>query len=464
MKFILIFFITLVSTAQQKPNVIVISVDDMNDWLGCLGNFQAKTPNIDRLAKSGVLFTNAHVAAPVCNPSRVSFYTGLYPDNTGVYENGTVFRKVLPKAITLPICFKQNGYKTFGGGKTFHDVSIHHDSQSFQNYFWWHPKGSKGSPNHGSPYSVEPDPEPVKRPMTQITKLTKRNFDWAIIDRPETDWPDVKVTDWAIDFLSGNHKKEFFLNIGIFRPHIPWYNPKKYYDMYPLESIKLPQVKANDLEDLGHSAQKLALTKSSKHNKVKSFREWKGFVRAYLASISFADEQVGRILNALKSSKYAENTIIVFWSDHGYHLGEKEHWHKRTLWRRSTRVPMIIKVPGRKPGICQQAVNTLDIYPTLVEACKLSNPPILDGTSLMPWIKSPQKIKMIPSITTYLPGNYAVSSLSHRYISYKSGEEEFYDIKKDPNEWHNLIANPDYEESIRTHREWKNNFNSKKKR
>ena len=231
--------------AAPRPNVLFIAVDDWNDWVGCLGHAQAKTPNVDRLAKRGLLFTNAHCVSPVCNPSRVALMTGLRPGTTGVYENGAVMRKVAPGVVTIPQHFRKHGYVAHGGGKIFHDVTPHYDPHSFNKYYWWHPRGALGSARHGSPYSVEPDPEPVKRPARRITSLTKRNFDWAAIDRPETDWPDGKVADWAAGFLAKKHEQPFFLAVGLFRPHVPWYNPRKFVKRFPLEKIKLPLVKEN---------------------------------------------------------------------------------------------------------------------------------------------------------------------------------------------------------------------------
>ena len=215
LSFVLIFHLT---GDVKKPNVLIISVDDMNDWVGCMGHQQALTPNIDRLAEEGMLFLDAHVAAPVCNPSRVSFYTGLHPFNSKVYENGDHMRVKNPDVITMPQYFRSHGYKADAGGKTFHDVSSHHDVMSFDSYYWWHPSGEKGSPNHGSPYSVEPDPEPIPRPHAGIAKFTKRNFDWASLDendRPLTHWPDYKVASWACDYLKKDHDKPFFLNVGL---------------------------------------------------------------------------------------------------------------------------------------------------------------------------------------------------------------------------------------------------------
>jgi len=434
--------------ADRRPNVLFIAVDDWNDWVGCMGHEQAKTPNVDRLAQRGVLFTNAHCTAPVCNPSRVAVMTGLRPETTGIYENNTVMRQKLPNVVTLPQHFRAHGYVAHGGGKIYHDVPPFHDAHSFDEYFWWHPKGSKGNANGRlSPYSREPDPEPPGRPTKRITRITKRNFDWGPVDRPESDWPDSKVAAWASRFLRRDHDKPFFLAVGIFRPHVPWFNPRRYFEMYAPDGIELPPVKDDDVEDLGPWARERALDKNSKHDKLVALDEWKPAVRAYLASISFSDASVGRVLDALDRSPNRDNTIVVFWSDHGYHLGEKGHWHKRTLWERSTRVPLIIVAPGvtRPGGVCDEPVNLLDLYPTLIELCGLPPRPELEGHSLVPQLRDPSAERWEPSVTTYLPGNHAVRTKRWRYIRYATGDEELYDHGSDLHEWHNLASDPRHE-------------------
>ena len=224
------------------PNVLFISVDDWNDWVGCLGHKQAQTPNVDRLATRGLLFTNAHCVAPVCNPSRVATLTGLRPDTTGVYENNHVMRRKVPDAVTLPQYFREHGYHVAGGGKVFHDVPPHcHDPLSWDEYFWWNehgPKGGRSGNTWRSPYSIPPDPQPEGRPTRKITSLTKRNFDWSTVDEPESNWPDSKVADWASEFLAEEHDKPFFLACGIYAPHFPNYCPQKYFDLYDPAEIE----------------------------------------------------------------------------------------------------------------------------------------------------------------------------------------------------------------------------------
>ena len=436
--------------ARDRPNILFVSVDDWNDWVGCLGNKQARTPNVDRLANLGLLFTNAHCVAPVCNPSRVATLTGLRPATTGVYENGGRMRSKLPDLVTLPQYFRQQGYRVAGGGKVFHDVPPHcNDPKSWDEYFWWNEHGPKGGRFGGtwrSPYSIPPDPQLVSRPIHRITKLTKRNFEWGAVDQPESDWPDSKVAAWAKQFLSREHVQPFFLAVGIFRPHVPWFNPQKYVQKYPMDAISLPMVKDDDLDDVGPWAKKRALDRNSKHKQLVQFGEWKPAVQAYLASISFADANVGRVLDALNKSAYRDNTIVVFWSDHGYHLGEKGHWHKRTLWERSTHVPLVIVAPGvtRSGTKCSRPVSLLDLFPTLASLCGLEVRGELEGHDLTPLLKSPQSEWPHTAVTTYQPGNYSVRSDRWRYIRYVTGEEELYDHERDPNEWHNLASDESY--------------------
>lgn len=449
--FISWFSIALNSAAAEKPNVLFIAVDDWNDWVGCLGHGQAKTPNVDRLAARGMLFTNAHCTVSVCNPSRVAVMTGLRPETTGVFENHQRMRKKVPDLVTLPQHFRQNGYRAEGGGKIYHDVPpFCDDPESWDDYFWWSeygPKGGKAGRAFRSPYSIPPDPEPAGRPTRQITGLTKRNFDWGAVDQPEKDWPDFQVAKWASDFLTQPQEKPFFLAVGIFRPHVPWFNPQKYFDLYPEDEIALPKVKPDDVDDLGAWARKRAMDRNSKHDKVVEAGEWKSAVRAYLASISHADANVGRVLDALDKGPNRENTIIVLWSDHGYHLGEKGHWHKRTLWERATHVPLIIAAPGvTDPGArCSQPVNLIDLYPTLIALTGVPVREELAGHSLVPLLKDPRAEWEHPSITTYLPDNHAVRTEHWRYIRYASGDEELYDHRKDPNEWNNLAGKAEYE-------------------
>ncbi len=437
------------------PNVLFIAVDDLNDWTGCLGHPGVKTPNIDRLARRGMLFTNAHCAAPVCNPSRVATLTGLAPWTTGVYENNQPLREKQPGAVTLPQYFRDNGYRAVGGGKVFHDASEMHDVRSWDDYFFWHPAGASGGGRRG-PYGELPDPQPLSRPVHQVAEHTKRNFDWAALDLDETAWPDRQVADWAAEFLGRPQEKPFFLGVGLYRPHVPWYVPKEYFDLYELDEVLLPPVKEDDLDDLGDWARRRALDRASQHETVVELDEWRSAVRGYLAAVSFCDAMVGRILDGLESGPSRDNTIVVLWSDHGYHLGEKNHWHKRSLWERCTRVPLIISVPGMETAgqSCDRPVNLLDLFPTLAGLCGLPEKEGLDGYSLEPLLEDPESQRAWPSITTFLEGSHAVRTGQWRYIRYATGDEELYDHNEDPNEWYNLAAQPEFRPVLQQLRRW----------
>ena len=422
----------------ERPNVLFLCADDWNDWIGCLGSGQAKTPNVDRLAKMGCLFTNAHCAAPVCNPSRAAVMSGLRPSTTGVYENSSPLHLALPDGhLTLPGYFRKHGYVTHGGGKIYHDVIGFNHPDDWDHFFLWNEIYRKWAWECG--YSRPPDPQPERRPVAEITAKTKRNFDFAPLDCDDRAMPDFKSTSYAIEFLKQAHDRPFFLAVGQFRPHVPWFVPQKYFDLYPLGEIELPPVLESDIDDLPAIAKKRAVDKNSKHAELVKLGEWKKAVQGYMACISFADAQIGRVLDALDASAYKNNTIIVLWSDHGYHLGEKGHWHKRTLWERSTRVPLIFVVPGltQTGSRCNNPVDLMSLYPTLVELAKL---PAVTGSSLVPMLRNPSEIRNTVALTTHKRGNHAVRSHTHRYIRYSDGSEELYDHREDPNEWHNLVG------------------------
>jgi arylsulfatase A-like enzyme len=250
------------------------------------------------------------------------------------------------------------------------------------------------------------------------------------------------VASWACEVLGRRHEKPFFLAAGMFRPHIPWFVPQKYFDMYPLESIVLPAVKEDDLADVPPFARRVALNQHSRHDLVVSSGNWKKAVQAYLACISFSDAMIGRMLDALEKSPERDNTIVVLWSDHGYHLGEKWHWHKQSLWHRATHVPLIMAVPGvTKAGTrCQRPVGLIDLYPTLTELAGIGTPGPLDGVSLRPLLAEPERSWERPALVTYGRGNHAVRSERWSYIRYHDGGEELYDRRQDPQEWINLAG------------------------
>ena len=412
--------------AAEKPNVLFIAIDDLNDWIGVLGGHpQSRTPNIDRLAKRGTLFSNCHCAAPACNPSRAALMTGIRPSTSGVYHNPQPWRKAMPEAVTLSQHFMQHGYQAIGSGKIYH--GNYPDPASWDEYF---PSKTKTRPH---------DPSPDGRPLNGIART--RHFDWGPLPVDDEDMADHQVVDWVADQLHRPHEKPFFLACGIFRPHLPWYVPQKYFDAFPLESIQLPKVMQRDLDDVPEAGRKMAKP-GGDHSKVLSHGQWVRAVQGYLASIAFTDAQVGRLLDALDASAYRNNTIVVLWTDHGWHLGEKQHWRKFALWERATRTPMIFVVPGvtQENQRCSRPVNLLDIYPTLVELCGLQKRPELEGVSLKPLLIDANADWQRPSLTTHGKDNHALRSDRYRYIRYADGSEELYDHQQDPNEWQNLAG------------------------
>ncbi len=431
---------TSFSKEIKKPNILFIAFDDLNDWVGCLGGYAGTvhTPNIDALAASGTLFTNAHCAVPLCNASRTSTLTGLSPLQTGAFYNNTQWR-TLPStqnAVPIPQLFRNNGYRAIGAGKIFH----FHDTQSWDD-FW--PDNLHGEPddpikpdyNHprkGAPYSYKADLQ----------------FDWGAIDTPIEKMPDYQTSEWIIrQIQSQSSKQPLFMGYGIGKPHLPWYLPKKYFDRYPLDTLQLPAVLQNDLDDIPPAGRELINT----YLQGDMIRDglWKNAVQAYLASISFADEQLGRVLHALRASPLADNTLIVLWSDHGWHLGEKMQWRKLTLWEEATHIPLIFSGPGVATGQrCHAPVSLLDIYPTLAEYAHLPLPHSVDGNKLTPLLhnaKTPWQNKAFTVWQMHGQNHVAVVDERFRLIRYADGTEELYDHEVDPHEWHNSINKAEYQ-------------------
>ena len=422
-------------SAGGKPNVLFIAIDDLNDWTGYLGGYPGvKTENLDRLAQRGVFFTRAYCSAPACNPSRASLLCGKRPSTSGVYYNSNPWRAQMPDAVTLPQLFMKHGYTVHGGGKIFHGGFK--DPASWQVYF-----------------NRPADPRPKTRPVNGIANTA--HFDWGPVEEGDDAMGDTAVADWAIDFLGKEHEGPFFLAAGMFRPHLPWYVPQEYFYQYPLKDIVLPEVKADDLDDVPQIGRDMARPEGD-HAKVTAAGQWEKAVQGYLASITYVDGQVGRLIDALDRSSYADNTIIVLWTDHGWHLGEKSHWRKFALWEEATRVPMIFVAPGlTEAGVrCDRTVSLLDIYPTLADLCGLPTDGQLEGRSLKPLLKNPATQWDRPVITTHGRGNHAVRSERWRYIRYSDGNEELYDHENDPMEWNNLAGDPKYGQTKKELAEW----------
>ncbi|MDP6524080.1 MAG: sulfatase [Kiritimatiellia bacterium] len=425
--------------STARPNVLLIAVDDLNDWIGCMGGHpQAKTPNMDRLAARGVLFINAHCQSPVCNPSRASMMTSLYPATTGIYflSPDLAASPVAGKNTLLPHRFQKEGYFVTAAGKLFHGN-----------------QNKKYMPNYaGSFGGVGP------RPKKKLCSFPGHPlWDWGAFPESDEEMPDHKIAAWGVAQLQKEYNKPFFLGTGFYRPHVPQFAPRKWFDMYPLESLKLPAIIDNDLGDLSQYAIDLTRLKhvSPTHEWVLKNNEWAPLVQSYLACVSFVDHQVGKVLTALEESPYKDNTYIVLYTDHGFHLGEKQRWAKRSLWENGTRVPMIIAGPGVARGrICKKPVQLLDIYPTLLDVAGLESDPKLEGQSMVPLLADPEAKWPHMARTSFGPGNYAIRSQRYRYIHYSDGTEEFYDHDKDPHEWKNLIRVPEMQMLVDKHRKF----------
>jgi arylsulfatase A-like enzyme len=430
------------------PNVLFISVDDLNDWIEPLGGHsQARTPNLERLAQQSVNFTHNYCASPACNPSRTALLTGRHTYSSGLYSNYQWWREVLPDAVTLPRYFSDHGYWSAGAGKIFHNNMP--DPGSWDDYF--------PSKERHMPAYVRPNPEgTVHMPPFENMYMA---FDWAPLDIPDEETGDYKSVSWVIDQLNSPHDKPFFLACGIYRPHLPWYVPQKYFDMFPLDSIQLPKVLENDLADIGERGQEIAVRGGDYHKHVLEADQWKLAVQGYLASIAYADALVGRLLDALSQSVYSDNTIVVLWSDHGWQLGEKDHWRKFALWENVVKTVLMINVP---PGVgalpegtpagarCDRITSLLDLFPTLLELCGLPQKSDLDGHSLVPLLRDPQTEWDFPALTTYDFWEFSVRTERWRYTRYIDDSEELYDHTTDPEEWTNLAGRPEYQEVIKT--------------
>ena len=430
--------------SPKPPNILFIAVDDLNDWIGCLGGHpQTKTPNFDRLAASGVLFKNAYCAGASCNPSRAAVMSGLSAHHSGLYNNVQKMREVMPDAELLPKYFSRHGYWSAGSGKILHYVI---DPQSWDDYF---PDKLKDNP---FPFTFYPKKRPVNLPRAGAWQYEET--DWAALDVTDQEFGgDWQVTKWIGEQLQHQHDKPFFLACGLYRPHEPWFVPKQYFEPFPLETIQPgPGYKSDDLDDVPPAGQKLGRNRYFEH--IQKQGQWKQGIQAYLAAIHFADAMLGRVLDALEKSPQRDNTIVVLWSDHGWHLGEKEHWQKFTGWRICDRVPLMVRVPkgvlglpeGTHAGsVCERPVSLVDLFRTLTDLCGLPAKPDIDGNSLVPLLRNPATPWPHTAITHLdQPESYAISTERWRYIHYKGNDEELYDIKNDPHEWTNLALKPEH--------------------
>lgn len=428
------------ATKAEGPNVLFVSFDDLNDW--ALGDDSPlKMPHLRRLMRRGVTFNRAYAASPACNPSRSALLLGRATAATGIYSNASDWRTAFPDAVTLPRYFLERGYRVEGAGKIFHHHrnSAYHDDRAFHRF---------------EKMQLDVMPE---RKWNGLEHVSSENFDWGPWPYDASETPDQRSVDYGVEFLGREHDRPFFLAVGLFRPHMPFHVPPSFFALYPPEHVKMPLRPADDLDDVPSGGRKLlergrAWWRGILAAEAESPGAWREAVRAYQASASFADHQLGRLLAALAASPYAEETVIVVWSDHGYHLGEKEHWEKFALWEKTTRVPLVFAGPGVAQGEVEAPVSLVDLYPTLLELAGLPPKADLDGRSLTPLLRDPQADWDHPAVMSYGVGNHAVRSARWRYIRYADGSEELYDHRDDPHEHRNVVSqHPGAVAALRAH-------------
>ena len=417
---------------------------------------------MDRLFKQGVLFTNAHCSQAVCNASRNSLLSGLHPTSSGWYGSTKImqnsYQDVMGDHVMLPQYFKDHGYHTLAVGKVFHSgVS---DYKGRTDDFWsetgprYSVKGAlrkRGDGYKGTQFY------PFPKEGSQMVQHYGEDYAdgnslcYGPLD-PE-DMPDGKmydeiIADWAIDKLNQDYKEPFFLAVGFVRPHAPFTAPREFFDLYNLDDIQIPDVPDDDMADVPLMGKTIAYgrLKGGDHHAVVNLRDtfWQEMVYGYLACVSFVDAQIGKVVTALEESGHADNTIIVLWSDHGQHLGEKKKWRKQSLWEEATRVPLFFKTPEMTTAgqSCDEAVSLLDIYPTLLDVCKLPPAPKLEGQSLLPLLTDPNADREEPVLMSWYYGNHAVRTKHWRYIQYRDGTQELYRHPTDAGEHHNLVNKP----------------------
>lgn len=465
--FTLIACLTLVVScahAAKKPNVLFIIADDLNASLGCYGHPMVKTPNIDKLAKRGVLFDHAYCQFPLCGPSRNCMLTGLYPNSDGILSNAQIFRQTIPSHVSLPQAFRLDGYFASRIGKLYH----------------YNVPNSIGTNGHDDPgsWEVETNPAGVDRLDEEplIYSLTPGQFggtlSWHASDQPDekhTDGLEAADAEWILERAAKHPERPFFEAVGFFRPHTPYVSPKAYFEKYPVDQIPVVRGVAEDQKDIPKAA--LMSYKKEQDKLTDDLR--RQAVQAYYASISFMDEQVGKVIDALDRLGLSANTIIVFTSDHGYHLGEHGLWQKQSLFEESTRVPLIIAGPGvAKPGsVAKTPVGLIDLYPTLTELSGVKVPVTIQGQSLVPILKDVtvkgrgwslsqvvrgggfKRFGASPSVGDNVPRffGYSLRTPRWRYTEWDEGKEgkELYDHESDPKELTNLAEAPEHTATVK---------------
>lgn len=449
--------------AAEKLNVLFVVSDDLCPRLGCYGDPLVKSPNIDRLAARGVRFERAYCQFPLCNPSRASFLTGLRPDSTGVYENSTQFRKNVPDHVTLPQTFQKAGYFVARVGKLYHyGVPAQIGTDGLDDPPSWqeriNPRG-RDKDDEEKIFTLNPKAEGSARFGGTLS--------WLAADGEDAEQTDGLSATAAIKLMEQHRAKPFFIACGFYRPHTPYVAPKKWFDLYPLEKIKLPMLAANYKEGVPEPA--FLSSKKEQENISDDLR--KQAIQAYHASTSFMDAQVGQLLDGLDRLKLADKTIVVFFSDHGYHLYEHGLWQKMSLFENSARVPLLISVPGSQHAgqVCRRTIELIDLHPTLAELCGLTLPSNLDGKSLKPLLDNPQATWDKPALTQVTRGTPTMTNAPttkpsivgrsirterFRFTEWNNGDKgtELYDHDSDPGELKNLASDAAHAATVTTMR------------
>ena len=450
--FVFSFLVALLQPviAGDRPNVLFIAVDDLNDWVGAFGGHPlAQTPNLDRFAEEGaVVFQNAHCPGPVCGPSRSAILSGFMPNTTGVYGNSTnmLGSEYVQKYATLPEYFSRNGYNSLSRGKISH---AHYTKNGADRGQWmydhWEP--TSGSTNLIKESFTSRDQNLIKGqpgPPSEFTKGNGSPFSWGVAGAETEETSDYQTALWAAKQLQADHDKPFFLAVGLSKPHLPFYSPQEFWDLYPEGGDYAPEIREDDLDDILNAGGKPSARPTPDYLWLKQNGLINECARAYLACLSYADHCLGVIFDGLRESPHADNTIVIFWGDHGWHLGEKLRYRKGYLWSESTRAPMMVRLPEMtERQDCERPVNLIDFYPTLIELCGVPEKPELDGRSFVPLLMAPDQ-EWIPTVTVAGKGNASVHDERWNYIRKADGAEELYDLKSDPMEWTNLASIPEH--------------------
>jgi arylsulfatase A-like enzyme len=438
-----------IARAAERPNVVFFALDDLNDWIAPLGYEQAITPNMDRLAAAGVTFTNAHTAGVFCAPSRSALFTGRHASTTGCYTT-QVYHRDHPDIRPLQVVLHDAGYATYGAGKLFHHPAGYLDRRGWDEFHVQDPaQKTRGWPLESWTRDMDilPDPFPYG-PFQRGKDLQDAWFlEWGPVkNENEERMVDTIRTNWICDVLKRKHDTPFFAAVGLYSPHFPNYAPQKYFDLYDAAKIEPPRIKEDDLEDLPPAVRRAKENRAAIHKRLVELGAVNEAIRGYLACVSYADAMLGRVLDAIAAGPNAGNTIVVLWSDHGYHHGEKYNWGKHTLWERTSSVPLLIAGPGVARGEKIDAtVSLIDLFPTITAIAGAADAQPRDGVSLAPALRDPATARdrevLLPGTK---PEDYAVINRDWRYIHYADGGEELYDVRNDSHEWHNLASLPEH--------------------